>query len=57
VFSLKSTWVMSCAYERTENRLVACGGLDNHCSIYNAGTPGGSIGARPQVRVGTTHGR
>jgi guanine nucleotide-binding protein G(I)/G(S)/G(T) subunit beta-1 len=31
---LRSSWVMTCAFEQTENRLVACGGLDNMCSIY-----------------------
>lgn len=32
---LRSSWVMSCAFERTRNLMVACGGLDNLCSIYN----------------------
>jgi guanine nucleotide-binding protein G(I)/G(S)/G(T) subunit beta-1 len=31
---LRSSWVMTCAYSPTGN-LVACGGLDNICSIYN----------------------
>ncbi|KAF7708288.1 hypothetical protein HF521_017345 [Silurus meridionalis] len=31
---LKSSWVMTCAYAPSGN-LVACGGLDNMCSIYN----------------------
>mmetsp|Transcript_1824 Transcript_1824/g.3281 ORF Transcript_1824/g.3281 Transcript_1824/m.3281 type:complete len:347 (+) Transcript_1824:361-1401(+) len=31
---LRSSWVMTCAFEQTENRMVACGGLDNLCSIY-----------------------
>lgn len=30
---LKSSWVMTCAYSN-RNDLVACGGLDNLCSIY-----------------------
>eukprot|EP01038_Epipyxis_sp_PR26KG_P008079 gene8079-10943_t len=34
---LKSCWVMSCAFEQTENRLIASGGLDNICSIYELG--------------------
>lgn len=34
---LRSAWVMTCAYERTHNRLVACGGLDNLCSVYQLG--------------------
>jgi len=32
---LRSSWVMTCAYEQRENQVVACGGLDNLCSIYN----------------------
>jgi len=31
---LRSTWVMTCAYAPTGN-FVACGGLDNICSVYN----------------------
>mmetsp|Transcript_66 Transcript_66/g.98 ORF Transcript_66/g.98 Transcript_66/m.98 type:complete len:346 (+) Transcript_66:380-1417(+) len=31
---LRSSWVMTCAFEQVENKLVACGGLDNMCSIY-----------------------
>jgi len=31
---LRSSWVMTCAYSDTNN-FVACGGLDNICSIYN----------------------
>lgn len=32
---LRSSWVMTCAFEQTKGDLVACGGLDNVCSIYN----------------------
>lgn len=37
---LRSSWVMTCAYEQGSNpnsgsQFVACGGLDNTCSIYN----------------------
>jgi len=32
---LRSSWVMTCAFEQTKNNLVACGGLDNVCSVYN----------------------
>eukprot|EP00042_Codosiga_hollandica_P040969 m.359634 g.359634 ORF g.359634 m.359634 type:complete len:336 (-) comp55998_c0_seq2:467-1474(-) len=41
---LRSSWVMTCAYSPSGN-LVACGGLDNTCSIYNlqAGTDGGAM--------------
>lgn len=31
---LRSCWVMTCAFEQKENELVACGGLENICSIY-----------------------
>eukprot|EP00630_Chrysocystis_fragilis_P005175 CAMPEP_0197387642 /NCGR_PEP_ID=MMETSP1165-20131217/643_1 /TAXON_ID=284809 /ORGANISM="Chrysocystis fragilis, Strain CCMP3189" /LENGTH=315 /DNA_ID=CAMNT_0042912973 /DNA_START=500 /DNA_END=1445 /DNA_ORIENTATION=- len=31
---LRSSWVMTCAFEQSRNDLVACGGLDNLCSIY-----------------------
>lgn len=31
---LRSSWVMTCAYEQTQGQSVACGGLDNICSIY-----------------------
>lgn len=34
---LRSSWVMTCAFSPTANR-VACGGLDNLCSIYNLDT-------------------
>jgi guanine nucleotide-binding protein G(I)/G(S)/G(T) subunit beta-1 len=30
---LRSSWVMTCAYAPTGN-FVACGGLDNLCSVY-----------------------
>lgn len=35
---LRSSWVMTCAY-CDEGNFVACGGLDNICSIYTLGTP------------------
>lgn len=31
---LRSSWVMTCAFEETKNQYVACGGLDNLCSVY-----------------------
>eukprot|EP01089_Gocevia_fonbrunei_P009066 TRINITY_DN2098_c0_g1_i1.p1 TRINITY_DN2098_c0_g1~~TRINITY_DN2098_c0_g1_i1.p1 ORF type:complete len:347 (+),score=62.31 TRINITY_DN2098_c0_g1_i1:129-1169(+) len=31
---MRSSWVMTCAYSPS-GQLVACGGLDNICSIYN----------------------
>merc|ERR1712196_459211 len=36
---LRSSWVMTCAFETQDNQLVACGGLDNLCSIYNLDNP------------------
>jgi len=38
---LRSSWVMTCAYSPT-GQYVACGGLDNLCSIYNASKESGS---------------
>jgi len=35
---LRSSWVMTCAFEPTKGELVACGGLDNLCSIYKINT-------------------
>ncbi|KAL3792551.1 hypothetical protein HJC23_005521 [Cyclotella cryptica] len=32
---LRSSWVMTCAFEPSKGNLIACGGLDNVCSIYN----------------------
>lgn len=31
---LRSSWVMTCAFEQSKGNLVACGGLDNLCSIF-----------------------
>jgi guanine nucleotide-binding protein G(I)/G(S)/G(T) subunit beta-1 len=31
---LRSSWVMTCAFEPSKGNLVACGGLDNLCSVY-----------------------
>lgn len=36
---LRSSWVMTCAFEQSKGNLVACGGLDNLCSIYNISQP------------------
>lgn len=32
---LKTSWVMACAIEQSNHNIMACGGLDNVCSIYN----------------------
>ena len=42
---LRSSWVMTCAFEQTENKLVACGGLDNLCSVYKVETEAAAGGA------------
>lgn len=31
---LRSSWVMTCAFDQEQGDWVACGGLDNICSIY-----------------------
>ena len=36
---LRSSWVMTCAFEQTKGMMVACGGLDNLCSIYKLDQP------------------
>lgn len=39
---LRSSWVMTCAYSPSGD-FVACGGLDNICSIYNLKTRDGPV--------------
>lgn len=39
---LRSSWVMTCAYAPSGN-YVACGGLDNICSIYSLRSREGSV--------------
>lgn len=39
---LRSSWVMTCAYAQSGN-FVACGGLDNICSIYSLRTREGNV--------------
>lgn len=31
---LRTAWVMTCAFDQSSNGMVACGGLDNLCSVY-----------------------
>jgi len=31
---LRSSWVMTCGFEQTMGNMVACGGLDNICTVY-----------------------
>lgn len=35
LITLRSAWVMACAFERDESQFVASGGLDNVCTVYN----------------------
>lgn len=39
---LKSSWVMTCAFAPSGN-FVACGGLDNACSVYSLKTRDGNV--------------
>jgi len=32
---LRSSWVMTCGFEQSKGNLIACGGLDNLCTVYN----------------------
>jgi guanine nucleotide-binding protein G(I)/G(S)/G(T) subunit beta-1 len=45
---LRSSWVMTCAYSPSGN-LVACGGLDNLCSVYKL--PSGKESASAQQKT------
>jgi guanine nucleotide-binding protein G(I)/G(S)/G(T) subunit beta-1 len=46
---LRSSWVMTCAYSPSGN-MVACGGLDNLCSVYKL--PAGQKDGGPQKTFG-----
>ena len=35
VIPMHSSWVMTCAFEPSKGAAVACGGLDNCCSVYS----------------------
>jgi len=48
---LRSSWVMTCAYSPSGN-LVACGGLDNLCSVYKLPTSGMSQSGQQQKTYG-----
>lgn len=43
---LTSSWVITCAFEQSRNRLVASGGMDNVCTVYRVDNGGGSSSAR-----------
>mmetsp|Transcript_13099 Transcript_13099/g.17145 ORF Transcript_13099/g.17145 Transcript_13099/m.17145 type:complete len:363 (+) Transcript_13099:153-1241(+) len=38
--SLKSSYVMSVGIEQSQGQLIACGGLDNLCTVYRRGAAG-----------------
>lgn len=46
---LRSSWVMTCAFSPSGTR-VACGGLDNICSIYNLQSKDNPIKVRDDER-------
>lgn len=50
---LRSSWVMTCAYSPT-GQFVACGGLDNLCSVYKM--PSGNKGAESTATGQKTYG-
>lgn len=41
--SLKSSYVMSVGMEQSKMNLVACGGLDNLCTVYNRSNPAKAV--------------
>mmetsp|Transcript_11334 Transcript_11334/g.17371 ORF Transcript_11334/g.17371 Transcript_11334/m.17371 type:complete len:351 (-) Transcript_11334:107-1159(-) len=41
--SLKSNYVMAVGMEQSKGNLVACGGLDNLCTVYNLNQPDNAI--------------
>lgn len=45
VIALRSSWVMTCGFAPS-GRQVACGGLDNICTIYNLDSKESSSGAK-----------
>lgn len=49
---LRSSWVMTCAYAPSGG-FVACGGLDNICSIYNLRTRDGPVRAARELSAHT----
>ena len=46
---LRSSWVMTCAFSPNGN-MVACGGLDNICSVYDLQSKEQPTKARPTAR-------
>jgi len=50
MINLRSSWVMTCAYG-TAGEFVACGGLDNLCSIYQVDFNTAETHERPKVEL------
>jgi len=50
MINLRSSWVMTCAYG-TDGEHVACGGLDNLCSIYQVNFNQAETHERPKVEL------
>jgi len=50
MINLRSSWVMTCAYG-TQGELVACGGLDNMCSIYKVDFTQAETHERPKIEL------
>lgn len=49
---LRSSWVMTCSFETDGNQMVACGGLDNLCSIYKVdGDSGATTRATKELQA------
>jgi len=49
--ALKTSWVMSCSIDQVRAQLVACGGLDNMCSIYRIGEPSNEQSQDPKSEL------
>jgi len=50
MINLRSSWVMTCAYG-TNGEMVACGGLDNMCSIYKVDFTQAETHERPKTEL------
>ena len=42
---------MTCAYEQDQQKFVACGGLDNVCSLFNVANPPNTTINEPTVEL------
>jgi len=53
---LASSWVIACAFEQKVNRFVACGGMDNVCSLYKLDRVGSNRVVRVSQELSGHHG-